>query len=114
MEQLTTGLSTMTLPTAILASFGFFSDPLASLRRPEFEVINIRKGSHKKQLNSRSNKQETDGTTHTTGLSKITLPTAILASFGFFSDPLASLHRPEFEVINFRKGAVKRTAKRAI
>ena len=104
----------MTLPTAILASFGFFSDPLASLHRPEFEVKNLRKGAIKRTAPTpdRTNKKQTEQLT--TGLSTMTLPTAILASFGFFSDPLASLHRPEFEVINFRKGAVKRTAKRAI
>ena len=103
----------MTLPTAILASFGFFSDPLAS-HRQEFEVKNFRKGAIKRTAPTphQSNNKLTEQ--HTTGLSTMTLPTAILASFGFFSDPLASLHRPEFEVINFRKGAVKRTAKRAI
>ena len=104
----------MTLPTVILARFGFFSKPLFSLQRPEFEVKNFKKGTIKRTAPTpdQTNKKQTEQLT--TGLSTMTLPTAILASFGFFSDPLASLHRPEFEVINFRKGAVKRTAKRAI
>lgn len=104
----------MTLPTVILASFGFFSKPLFLLQRPEFEVKNFRKWTIERTAPTPDQTNKKQAEQLTTGLSTMTLPTAILASFGFFSDPLASLHRPEFEVINFRKGAVKRTAKRAI